>query len=75
MSNGNVPLEVKELLRIYDPTLKILATRWHSPRCLTMTAVSPNHHAHRVRWNLGDSGRWTLIPVSQAKLIVGPVGW
>jgi hypothetical protein len=70
MTLGYVPPGICELIRYMDPDLGIVRAEKHSEKCWTISAIRPDHHMVRGRFNLGDSGRWTWIPLNIGALNV-----
>lgn len=71
MSKAQAIAEIASLVAYKWPGHLIVLWDWHSEECVTIVAVRPDHHAVRLRMNLGASLRWTMNQLSEAKLTVG----
>ncbi len=65
MINLPVPATLNELIAWAWPRYGIARTERHSEHCWTVLVVSQDHHAIRMRFNRGLSGRWTMCPLSE----------
>ncbi len=71
MPNRQALAAIVDLLDLAHPGATPILVDWHSDGACTMVAVAPGDHYYRMRWNLGDSGHWTMIPICQDVLTPG----